>query len=159
MSGSSKRVVAALFAGIVFGAGLVIGGMTQASKVIGFLDVAGDWDPSLGLVMAGAIAVFLPALVAIRKRGTPVFDLQFSLPARRDIDARLLLGSAVFGVGWGLAGYCPGPALTSVGSLAPDALLFTGAMVFGFGLKRGFDAWRTQSASKTSSPSQPVFEK
>lgn len=135
----SKATVAALGAGLLFGAGLVIGGMTQPSKIIGFLDVAGDWDPSLAFVMAGAILAFMPLLRRITQRRGPLFAQGFSMPTRRDVDGKLVVGAAMFGVGWGLAGYCPGPAITSLGSLGPTPWLFTAAMVAGFGLKRGYD--------------------
>lgn len=140
------RVLTALVSGVLFGVGLAVGGMTQPSKVVGFLDVAGSWDPSLAFVMAGAIAVFLPLFRIINRRGAPVFERSFSVPTRRDFDARLVTGTALFGIGWGLAGYCPGPAITSLGSLAPNALLFTSAMIVGFGLKRALDAWTARGS-------------
>ena len=154
-----RAIVSALFAGLVFGAGLLVGGMTQPSKVIGFLDVAGAWDPSLAFVMGGAIAVFLPLFRLIKKRSGPIFGVKFSLPTRRDIDARLVTGAALFGIGWGLAGYCPGPGITSAASLTPNALLFTGSMIFGFGLKRAVDAWRARSAETKSAPASPALQK
>lgn len=135
---ASQSTLAALAAGLLFGAGLVLGGMTQPSKVIGFLDVAGAWDPSLAFVMGGAILAFMPLFRRITKRRGPLFADGFAIPTRRDIDGKLVLGAALFGVGWGLAGYCPGPAITSLGSLGPTPWLFTAAMVAGFGLERGY---------------------
>jgi uncharacterized membrane protein YedE/YeeE len=147
-------MLAAFGAGVLFAIGLVLGGMTQPSKVIGFLDVAGDWDPSLAFVMGGAIAVFLPLFRLIQRRSGPVCGVKFAVPTRRDIDKPLLLGSGLFGIGWGLAGYCPGPAMTSLGSLAPEAMLFTAAMIGGFGLKRGYDYLLAKSAAKRLAAAQ-----
>ena len=124
--------------GALFGSGLVLGGMTQPSKVIGFLDVFGDWDPSLLCVMGGGVLVYLAAFRSIARRNAPVMGSSFTPPMRRAVDARLVMGAVVFGVGWGLAGFCPGPALVSVGSLSTQALVFTLAMFAGFGLHRLF---------------------
>src|SRR5687768_12450696 len=108
------QIVMALIAGLVFGLGLILSGMTNPAKVIGFLDLAGNWDPSLALVMAGAIAVsFVPFRMA-RNRSMALLGGPIRLPTASDIDRRLVLGSLAFGVGWGLAGYCPGPALASL---------------------------------------------
>ena len=123
---------AALFLGALFGTGLVVGGMTQPSKVIGFLDVAGDWDPSLLFVMGGAVLVYLATFRWISGRSAPVLGTSFALPRSRRVDRSLVLGSALFGVGWGLAGFCPGPALVSMGSFGIEALVFTAAMFGGF---------------------------
>ena len=142
MAGNSRKlgqIIAALFAGLLFGAGLLVGGMTQPSKVIGFLDFAGAWDPSLAFVMAGAIGVFLPLFRLIQRRSAPLFDAAFSLPTKTDLDSPLVLGAALFGAGWGLAGYCPGPALTALGSLTPPAFVFAGSMFAGFAMKRVWD--------------------
>jgi len=118
-------------AGAVFGAGLLVSGMTNPAKVIGFLDFAGAWDPSLMLVMAGAIAVYLPAFRVMRKRDFPIVAPAWQLPATAGIDARLIGGSALFGVGWGIAGFCPGPAIVSAGAALGDGLVFVGAMALG----------------------------
>jgi uncharacterized membrane protein YedE/YeeE len=123
-------------AGLVFAIGLGFSGMTQPSKVIAFLDVFGAWDPSLAFVMGGAIGVHaLFAWRANSSRGslarTPQFADRFVLPEARGVDARLLAGAALFGVGWGIAGYCPGPAVVSLVTLAPETLGFVGAMVAG----------------------------
>lgn len=109
-----RATIAAAFAGAVFAVGLTVSGMTQPTKVIGFLDLFGDWDPSLAFVMGGALLVYGVGFRVIRGRPRPVLDLEFHLPTRRDVDGRLLGGAALFGVGWGLGGFCPGPALASV---------------------------------------------
>lgn len=123
--------ITALLAGFVFAIGLAVGGMTDPLKVISFLDFTGDWDPSLAFVMGGAILVYAPVFRLVRGREAPRFDTRFHLPTRRDIDRRLLVGSALFGVGWGLGGFCPGPALVSTMSFSTDALVFVASMVAG----------------------------
>jgi uncharacterized membrane protein YedE/YeeE len=148
------HVAAALIAGLLFGLGLIVGGMTLPSKVIGFLDIAGDWDPSLAFVMAGGIAVFMPLFRIITRRSAPMLTASFAVPTRRDLDGPLILGAALFGIGWGLAGYCPGPAITSVSTLAPSSLLFAAAMVAGFGLKRGYDALRAHLATRSAAEAE-----
>jgi uncharacterized membrane protein YedE/YeeE len=127
-------IVVAASAGVLFGLGLLLSGMTDPGKVIAFLDIAGAWDPSLGLVMAGAIAVHLPVVRLVRARGRGVFADRVAWPAHTRIEPRLLLGAGLFGIGWGLAGYCPGPALVASGSGATSALAFVGAMVVGLAL-------------------------
>jgi uncharacterized protein len=134
--------VLSFVAGALFAVGLAIGGMTQPAKVIGFLDVAGNWDPTLLLVMVGAIAVYLPAYRLARRRGAPVLARRFELPARRDVDRRLLGGAAIFGVGWGLAGYCPGPGLASLATATSAAGIFVGAMLAGMLLHAAIDRRR-----------------
>jgi uncharacterized membrane protein YedE/YeeE len=125
------QIVVALTAGLLFGIGLILSGMTNPAKVIGFLDLAGDWDPSLALVMAGAIGVgFIPFQLASR-RSMALLGGPMRLPAASNIDRRLLLGGLAFGVGWGLAGYCPGPALASLLSGSYKPVLFVIAMVAG----------------------------
>jgi uncharacterized membrane protein YedE/YeeE len=126
-----KRMLSALVCGAIFGAGLVIGGMTQPSKVIGFLDLFGNWDASLAFVMVGAIAVNALAYRWIMKRPGPVLAPRFAIPDRREIDGRLVGGAILFGIGWGLAGYCPGPAVTSVLSGHPAAPVFIVGMLAG----------------------------
>ena len=125
------NTLVAFAAGLVFGAGLILSGMTDPGKVIGFLDVAGHWDPSLGLVMAGAILVGFFAFRSAGRRGRSFLGGALHLPNRRDIDARLLGGSVVFGIGWGLAGFCPGPALVSFASGVDQAAVFVAAMLAG----------------------------
>jgi uncharacterized membrane protein YedE/YeeE len=123
------RLLTFFVLGALFAAGLVISGMTQPSKVVGFLDVTGNWDPSLALVMLGAVAVHASTYRLVRRRKSPLLALSFQVPTRSDIDAKLILGSALFGVGWGIAGYCPGPAITSLVALESNTLLFVGALL------------------------------
>jgi len=119
-------------AGLVFGVGLIVSGMTQPAKVMAFLDVTGDWDPSLMLVMGGAIGVHvLFARRALRPDARPRLAAAFELPRRQDVDAPLLVGAALFGVGWGATGFCPGPALVSLATLSRPAVVFVLAMVAG----------------------------
>ena len=125
------NALAAFAAGLVFGIGLIVSGMTDPGKVIGFLDLAGRWDPSLAFVMGGAILVGYFSFAAAGKRGRTFLGGAMALPTRRDIDARLVAGSAVFGVGWGLAGFCPGPALVALGAGIDQAALFVAAMLAG----------------------------
>jgi uncharacterized membrane protein YedE/YeeE len=130
-------IVGALVTGLLFGAGLVVSGMTLPDKVIGFLNpFSGAWDPSLALVMVGAIGVHTLLLRVIVKRRAPVVDTKFHLPTRRDLDPKLIGGAALFGIGWGLGGVCPGPGLVGAVSLASPLLLFVGGMTLGMGLFR-----------------------
>ena len=124
-------ILSAFVSGLVFGLGLLVSGMADPGKVIGFLDVAGQWDPSLAFVMAGAIVVGVLAFGVARKRATTFFGDALTLPQRRDIDARLVGGSIVFGIGWGLAGFCPGPALVDLGAGIDKATVFVLAMIAG----------------------------
>lgn len=129
-----RRILPALAAGALFGIGLVLSGMANPAKVLAFLDLAGDWDPSLAFVMAGAIPA---AAVGVRlgaRRAAPLCAPAFVTPARRVVDARLLGGAVVFGLGWGLAGFCPGPALASLGFGGWKPALFVAAMLAGMGL-------------------------
>jgi uncharacterized membrane protein YedE/YeeE len=126
-------VFASLLAGLVFGLGLIVSGMADPAKVLGFLDLAGAWDPSLAFVMAGAIAVAALAFAAARKRTVSVLGAAMKLPTSRDIDARLVIGSLVFGIGWGIAGFCPGPGLVALGMGEAKALVFVVAMLVGMG--------------------------
>lgn len=121
-------------AGLVFGLGLIVSGMVDPARVLGFLDLAGAWDPSLALVMAGAIAVGLPAFALAARRHETFLGLQMQLPQSKAVDRRLVGGGLLFGIGWGLAGLCPGPALVVAGSGDLKALVFVGAMVAGMGL-------------------------
>jgi uncharacterized membrane protein YedE/YeeE len=149
-----KRGIVAFGSGLVFAIGLVVSGMTRPSKVIGFLDFAGNWDPSLAFVMVGAIAVNVIAVLWTRSASSPVFAQSFQVTTRRDIDTALIAGAAVFGIGWGLAGYCPGPALTSVASLAPSTLVFFVSMLAGMLLFAVLQRARGgPSATVTASPS------
>ena len=118
-------------AGLVFGVGLIISGMANPAKVLGFLDLTGPWDPSLALVMAGAIAVAIGTFALARRRTRSLLDTPMYLPAAGDIDRRLVLGSIAFGVGWGLTGFCPGPSLVALGAGYGKALSFVAAMLLG----------------------------
>jgi uncharacterized membrane protein YedE/YeeE len=120
-----------LFAGLLFGVGLMVSGMANPAKVQNFLDLAGRWDPSLALVMAGAIAVGAVAFLVARRRERSLLGLPMQLPASTAVTPRLLLGSAAFGIGWGLAGFCPGPALVALGAGYPKAWGFVAAMLAG----------------------------
>jgi uncharacterized membrane protein YedE/YeeE len=126
-----KKILAALASGTLFGVGLAWSGMTNPGRVTGFLDVAGAWDPTLALVMAAALAVATPAFRLILGRPRPLLDERFRLPTKTALDGALLAGAAVFGVGWGLAGLCPGPALAGLVTGSPLVLLFVVAMVAG----------------------------
>ena len=128
--------IAGLIAGLIFGLGLVLSGMADPAKVLNFLDVAGTWDPSLIFVMGGAIAVTLPGYAMLRRRGAPLFAPRFAFPTRSDIDARLIGGAATFGLGWGLSGFCPGPALTALSFGATGTFVFVPAMLAGMWLAR-----------------------
>jgi hypothetical protein len=124
----------ALLAGAVFGIGLIVSGMADPAKVLGFLDLAGPWDPSLAFVMGGAIAVGAVAFAIARKRTVSLLGLPMRLPAATQVDRRLVGGGLLFGVGWGIAGFCPGPALVALGMGQPKALVFVAAMLAGMGL-------------------------
>lgn len=128
------EAVTSFIVGLVFGLGLLVSRMADPAKVLGFLDLAGDWDPSLALVMAGAIAVGAVGFALARRRSKALLCGPMCLPVARQIDRRLVVGSALFGMGWGLAGFCPGPALTAVGMGEAKALLFVLAMLAGMGL-------------------------
>jgi uncharacterized membrane protein YedE/YeeE len=125
------RNLASLAAGLLFGLGLIVSGMADPAKVLGFLDLAGHWDPSLALVMAGAIAIGMPAFALARRRSRSLLGAPMQLPTARGIDRRLVLGSLLFGVGWGLAGICPGPALVLLGMGSLKGLAFVLAMLAG----------------------------
>ncbi|MFL6656697.1 MAG: DUF6691 family protein [Massilia sp.] len=128
------QLITALLAGLLFGIGLIVSGMTDPAKVIGFLDLAGAWNPALAWVMAGALLVSALGFAIARRRKTALLGGQFHLPTAKLIDRRLLLGSLAFGAGWGLAGYCPGPALASVLTGGVKPLVFVAAMLAGMAL-------------------------
>jgi uncharacterized membrane protein YedE/YeeE len=135
-----SRTIAALFAGALFGVGLVVSGMANPQKVVGFLDVAGDWDPTLAFVMGGALLVTVPAFRLILRRPRPVLADGFALPTKSDVDGRLLGGAALFGVGWGLSGFCPGPAVAALSTGLTPVLAFVAAMLVGMAVyARVFD--------------------
>ncbi|MGL6071368.1 DUF6691 family protein [Craterilacuibacter sp.] len=133
------KLFASFAVGLLFGIGLIVSGMSNPAKVLGFLDLAGAWDPSLALVMAGAIGVGFFAFRMASRRSTALLGDRMQLPASRDITPRLVLGSLLFGVGWGLAGICPGPGLVLAGALIPQGLLFVGAMIAGMLVFRVLD--------------------
>jgi len=124
----------AALAGVIFGIGLLFSGMANPAKVLGFLDLAGAWDPSLAMVMAGAIAVGLGGFTYARRRTVTLLDLPMQLPTANEIDKKLIIGSAIFGIGWGLAGICPGPALVTLAMGIPQAMAFVVAMLVGMQL-------------------------
>jgi len=126
-------LLVAMLSGLLFGVGLMVSGMANPAKVLGFLDLAGRWDPSLALVMAGAIAVGAVAFLFAKRRKKSLLGLPMQIPASANVTLRLVLGSAVFGVGWGLAGFCPGPALVALGAGLPKAWGFVAAMLAGMG--------------------------
>lgn len=131
-----RTLLAAAFSGALFGAGLVVSRMSDPDKVLAFLDVLGDWDPSLAVVMLAAVGITTVGFRLAWGRGHPLMDSRFHLPTRSDIDTPLVLGAALFGLGWGLAGYCPGPALTALLIAPGEGLWFVGAMVVGMALRR-----------------------
>lgn len=124
-------IFTSLLAGLVFGLGLIVSGMANPAKVLGFLDVAGAWDPSLALVMAGAIAVGSIAFFFAKNRTRSLIGAEMKLPNARHIDRRLVIGSTLFGVGWGIAGFCPGPGLVALGMGESKAVIFVAAMLAG----------------------------
>jgi len=128
------KMLVNLFAGTLFGLGLSISGMVNPAKVIGFLDFAGDWDPTLALVFGGALLVAIPTFRLTFRRQHPVLEEDFELPSKDSVDARLLAGSAIFGVGWGLAGFCPGPSVTALASGLLPVFAFVAAMIAGMAL-------------------------
>lgn len=146
-----KRNLAALFVGLVFAIGLGVSGMTLPEKVIGFLDFTGDWDPALMFVMGGAVMVYagLFPLITTRMK-SPIFAPKFSIPTRRDLNPRLIGGAALFGLGWGLGGFCPGPALVSVPTGTTDVFVFMLSMVGGMMLFKGFDTLQKKSGDKAA---------
>lgn len=143
-----KRLAATFLAGALFAVGLGISGMTKPSKVVGFLDLSGAWDASLAFVMLGAIAVYFTLHRLIVKRPRPIFDTRFHLPSRKDIDARLVAGAAIFGIGWGLGGYCPGPGLVTAASGAAPALVFVAAMAIGMKVEHALTRRSAQRAKR-----------
>ncbi|NUU00624.1 DUF6691 family protein [Herbaspirillum robiniae] len=137
-----RASIASFFSGLLFGLGLMLSGMADPAKVLGFLDIAGAWDPSLAFVMIGAIGVGVFAFAAARRRSSSWLGLPMQLPGATGITPRLLLGSALFGVGWGVAGFCPGPALVALGMGEGKALAFVLAMLGGMGVFELLEARR-----------------
>lgn len=130
--------------GLIFGAGLLISGMTNTAKVLGFLDLFGAWDATLAFVMAGAVAVSSIGFALAKRRGAPVFAAQSLWPTRKDIDAPLVAGAVLFGIGWGLVGLCPGPALVNLAGLSLPVIAFVAAMAVGM---LGHEAWARYRSS------------
>lgn len=136
MSLGLLRNLAALFSGVVFGLGLSMAQMTNPDKVLNFLDMTGTWNPSLLLVLGGAVVLSAIAFHFVFKRKTPVWDSMFHMPLPKAIDRPLVIGSALFGIGWGLSGYCPGPAIASIGFGNPEALWVVPSIIAGAALQR-----------------------
>lgn len=146
-----KTALTGFFVGLVFAFGLGISGMTLPSKVIGFLDITGDWDFSLAFVMGGAVLTYgLLFPLVTRKKRRPIFASTFSIPTRRDLTPRLLLGAALFGIGWGLGGFCPGPALVSLTAGLMPVAVFVGAMLLGMFLFGRIDAFLKRDDTSAS---------
>ena len=142
------KLLVAFVSGVIFAVGLVVGGMTQPAKIVNFLDFFGNWDPSLAFVMGGALLVNLVAYRWVKaSRDKPVIEKQFFIPTRRDLNWQLVAGGALFGVGWGVGGYCPGAALTAVGSLSTPVIAVVGGMVGGVFLYKAFDNYVMQPSS------------
>jgi uncharacterized membrane protein YedE/YeeE len=161
MSGSHEQprslleVSLAFVSGLLFAIGLAIAGMTQPAKVIGFLDVTGSWDPSLAFVMIGAIAVYFVANRLVQRRTAPLVGAAFHLPTRRDLEPRLVVGAGLFGIGWGLAGYCPGPGLSALGTGGFRALMFVASMAAGMLIFEAMQKVRTRRVhAATGEPAQ-----
>jgi len=131
-----ERVISSFVAGLVFGLGLAVSGMINPAKVTAFLDIAGNWDPSLALVMVSALAVTAIGYRLTLKRTQPFFATAFVLPTRQDLDRNLIGGAALFGAGWGLSGYCPGPALAGLGLGELNTVIFVASMIVGMNLAR-----------------------
>jgi uncharacterized membrane protein YedE/YeeE len=126
-----KTAVSALLSGFIFGLGLAVSEMTDPARVIGFLDLAGQWDTTLLFVMGGALAVTLPGFAMVQRQPRPLLAEKFTMPTKKEIDAPLIIGAAIFGIGWGLAGFCPGPALAALSTLSPSVAVFVTAMIAG----------------------------
>jgi len=145
---AALRLLVALAAGAIFGFGLSLSGMVDPARVVGFLDIAsGQWDPSLMFVLGGAVLVAVPGMLLQRRLARPVFDMAFHLPGNGPVDRQLIAGSAVFGVGWGLSGFCPGPAISALSLGLPEVFLFVAAMLVGMLIHdRGLIVHRRQTA-------------
>jgi uncharacterized protein len=146
-------VLAGLFCGFIFGCGLLISGMVQPAKVLAFLDIAGEWDPSLAFTMAAALALSGVGFVLARRREMPMLAAKNLWPTRADIDRPLLLGAVLFGIGWGLCGLCPGPALENLASLSPKIIAFVVAMAVGM---TAHDAWQRGHLTPAPNEGEPV---
>jgi uncharacterized protein len=125
------RLIVTYLIGVIFGTGIAVAGMANPAKVLNFFDITGTWDPSLAFVMGGALAVTFVGYRLVLPKGEPLFDSKFTLPTSRVIDARLIGGAAIFGIGWGITGFCPGGALPALGTLLPEVWTFIAAMALG----------------------------
>ena len=144
-----KRNAAMFFSALVMALGIGYSGMADANKVLGFLDLVGNWDPDLIFVMVGAIGVHITTYGLITKKASPLFGENFQIPSRTDIDARLVWGTAIFGLGWSLSGYCPGPAIISTPTLDPKAIVFLVTMFIGMKIFRIVHSAYTAKAAET----------
>lgn len=142
------RLASYFIAGLLFAVGLTLGGMTQPHKIVAFLDVTRDWDPSLAFVMMGAISFHALSYRLIIRRKEPIYGGRFLIPRRSDIDPRLVVGAGLFGVGWGLGGFCPGPAIVASGTGVTDALIFVAALAGGHWLYGKFHNFSEQRRAK-----------
>ncbi|KKL60053.1 hypothetical protein LCGC14_2209180 [marine sediment metagenome] len=141
------KLVTSLAAGLIFGLGLILSGMADPAKVLNFLDIAGSWDPSLAFVMGGAIAVTMPGYAWVTRRRSPLLADKFQLPTRTDLEPRLILGASIFGIGWGLGGFCPGPALTALPMAATGTLIFVPFLLVGLWAGRHLPAIGSRSST------------
>ena len=139
------KLIFALFTGLVFGTGIAISGMMNPAKVFNFFDVAGTWDPSLAFVMGGAVVITFIGYRLVWRRNAPLFGGRFQIPTSNAIDARLIGGSAIFGIGWGIAGFCPGAAIPALGTGRWEVVLFLAAVTAGFYLRRLIAATQTSA--------------
>mgnify|MGYP003573354850 CR=1 FL=1 len=152
-----KRLIAPFVIGLVMAGGFVFAGVTKPETIVNFLDFFGEWDGSVMAVMGAAVAVtFILFRVILRKRATPVLEAKFSVPTRRDIDWRLLAGASTFGLGWGLIGFCPGPALASLATGATELYVWFGGLLGGMYAFRGFDRWLHLRSVKREPNAKPV---
>jgi uncharacterized membrane protein YedE/YeeE len=149
-----QEKILALVSGLLFGLGLGISQMVDRERVLGFLDIAGDWDPTLAFVMGGAVLVTIVSFRFVLRRPHPIFAGKFYLPSRQDIDRNLLVGAGLFGIGWGLAGYCPGPAITATVLGIANPFIFIGAMILGSWIYKLTRNTSPTQPSKIGSPSQ-----
>ncbi len=148
------QALATFVSGVVFGLGLCVSGLVNPSKVQAFLDVTGQWDPSLAVTMATAVLTTGLGYRLVFARGTPIFATKFQIPAAGTVDPYLLAGAAIFGVGWGLVGFCPGPALAALSLGTPPAFIFVSAMLAGMAIARFTTLHRATSAVKLATPAQ-----
>ncbi|MDD3759534.1 MAG: YeeE/YedE family protein [Acidithiobacillus sp.] len=142
------KLLSTLLIGLLFGIGLNVSGMTDPARITGFFDIFGAWDPSLLFVMAGALGVSMVGIPLVIRRGKALLADKLGVPTRRDITPSLLIGSFLFGSGWGLAGYCPGPALASLGTLETEVVLFFVAMIIGMFAHSLFEKWQLRQCAK-----------